>query len=75
MQLQIKLGYQLRVANTPLLCLISKIQLMYIIITLKIKFKMQMIKNKTKDQVITLIKIANFALQKNIANTVLGGDH
>ena len=56
MQLQIKLctlGYQLRVANTPLLCLISKIQLMYIIITLKIKLKMQMIKNKTKDQVIT----------------------
>ena len=55
MQLQMKLctlGYQLRVANTPLLRLISRIQFMYIIITLKLKLKVQMIKNKTNDQVI-----------------------
>ena len=40
------LGYQLRVANTLLLRLISRIQFMYIIITLKIKLKVQNNDNK-----------------------------
>ena len=55
MQLQIKVytfGYQLQVANT-LLRLIFRIQFIFIIITLKIKLKGQMIINKTRDQIIT----------------------
>ena len=68
MQLQIKLctfRYQLQVVNTIILRLIFRIRLMHIIIrpTRKIKVKVQMITDKTRDQIIPQIKtVINFAL-------------
>ena len=67
MQLQIKLCRLHSDINyrwsTPLLRLIFRIRLEHIIITLKIKGKVQMITDKTRDQIIPQMKtIINFAL-------------